>query len=55
MPPAYPASWPSLHPVQLVVLRAAPDLADWLRSASEGERGEALDALRQVMERHKAA
>jgi len=45
----------AVSPEELVVLRAAPDLAGWLRSASEGERSEALDALRQVMERHTAA
>ncbi|MEC9360046.1 MAG: hypothetical protein VX836_19510 [Pseudomonadota bacterium] len=45
----------AVSPEELVVLRAAPDLAGWLRSANEGERSEALDALRQVMERHTAA
>lgn len=37
---------------ELVVLRTTPDIARWLREASQVEREEAVSALRAVMERH---
>lgn len=42
-----------VSPAELVVIKAAPDVAAWLRNAADDELEEASAALRELMLRHR--